>query len=370
MNNMFCFKANKMREFTDAKFKNIRAPFVAGIELTAKCNLRCVHCYAQNSRKHQDLTTAEVKKIVDTLVERNLVELFFTGGEVFTRDDFDEIYVYAKKKGLVVSVLSNITLLSEKHIELFKEYPVAVVSTTMYGYSKETYEAVTGIAGSFKKFVNAIDLLQKNGIPFEIKYVGMKQNIQDVHKIKAFGKKLGVNMVFGFDIRPTSDCDSKTVDYRVTPEEAFEFDEHDKDRREFWISVARKDLKRPRQEQGRKYSERYTKGYLYPCQIAIQHVFITSDYKMQGCTKAAFAQYDLKKGTFDDGWEYLNNRFVQPRASGNFKCLSCDKSLYCERCTANSELTFGSPTDVDSFYCEVASLRKAFAVREALKELD
>lgn len=366
----FCFNSETMRDFTRKKFNGIQAPFIAGIELTAKCNLRCVHCYTQNAREHMDMSNLEIKNLIDILVERNCLEVYFTGGEVFTRSDFDDIYIYAKKKGLIVTVLSNITMLTQKHIDLFIEYPVALISTTMYGYFEDTYERVTRIKGSYKQFRKAIEMLQKNSIPFEIKYVGMKQNIKDVFKVKEFGKKLGVNMVFGFDIRPTSDGNSKPMDYRIAPEEAFEFDRQDNDRRQFWISVAKKDMERPLKQQGKKYSERYAQGYLYPCKVAMQHVFITSDYKLQGCTKTSYIQYDLKEGDFDAGWEYLNKMLVQKKADKNTKCLNCDKSLYCEHCTANSELTFGNTEEVDSFFCKVASLRKEFSIKEAKKELE
>lgn len=183
MANNFCFKSDKMRNFTEKNFREVRAPFVCGIELTAKCNLKCIHCYAQNSRSHNDLTTSDVKNIIDTLISNNCIELYFTGGEVFTRNDFFEVFTYAKKKGVIITVLSNVTLLNEEHIDLFKKYPVALVSTTMYGYTEETYEKVTGVKGSFRKFMNGIELLHKNDIPFEIKYVGMRQNIQDAHNI-------------------------------------------------------------------------------------------------------------------------------------------------------------------------------------------
>lgn len=357
-----------MREFTSQRFKDTRAPFVAGIELLTRCNLRCVHCYAQNGRDHEDMSTPDVKRIIDELVDRNTVEIFFTGGEVFLRPDFQDIYIYAKKKGLIVTVLSNITLLNQSHVELFKEYPVSLVSTTMYGYTKESYERVTGIKGSYEKFMNALALLCDNDIPFELKFIAMNQNVLDIHKVKAFGKKLNVNMVFGFDIRPTSDGDNKPISYRVSPETAFAFDVHDEDRHQFWLEVARNDLKRPLQDKGRKYGNRIKNGYLYPCQIAFQHVFITSDYKMQGCTKASHLQYDLKNGNFDEGWKFLNTNLLEKKAEQPFECLKCDKSLYCENCTVNFELTSGSPYIIDDFYCKVAEYRKDYFYREVKRD--
>lgn len=355
-----------MRDFVKEHFSNIRAPFTAGIELTAKCNFNCIHCYARPGRAHDDLSLQEIKSIIDTLVERGLLELFFTGGEVFTRQDFEDIYIYAKEKGLIVSVLSNISLLNERHIELFKEYPVAQISTTMYGASNETYKAVTGIEGAYDKFLDSIEMLKSNGIPFEIKFIAMRQNIKDIYRIRAFGKSLNVNMVMGFDIRPMINYDQSPIALRVLPEEAFEFDKKDEGRRNFWINVAKEEMKNGENSSAR-FQIRRLSHFLYPCAIAYQFVFITSDGKMQGCTKATYDQYDLRKGNFDEGWEYLKKRFVMQKASDSFKCSSCEKMKYCEQCTANFMLEYNNPEEVDPFFCEIADLRKRFVIE--LKEV-
>ena len=124
---------------------------------------------AENFCLHSKVIRKFVQEhFADILVDCGLLELFFTGGEVFTRSDFEELYVYAKKKGLIVSVLSNISLLNEKHIKLFKKYPVAQISTTMYGVSEKTYRRVTGIKGGYEKFRHGLFLLKENNIPFEL----------------------------------------------------------------------------------------------------------------------------------------------------------------------------------------------------------
>lgn len=95
----YCMHSQRINDFIDETFDGIRAPFTAGFELTAKCNLDCVHCYAKPGRNHKDMTTEEFKDIFDVLVDRGLLDAYFTGGEIFTRPDFEEIYLYAKKKG-------------------------------------------------------------------------------------------------------------------------------------------------------------------------------------------------------------------------------------------------------------------------------
>lgn len=96
----YCVHSQRINDFIDANFDGIRAPFSAGFELTAKCNLNCIHCYAHCDREHKDFTTEEFKHIFDILIDHGLLETYFTGGEIFTRPDFAELYTYAKKKEL------------------------------------------------------------------------------------------------------------------------------------------------------------------------------------------------------------------------------------------------------------------------------
>ena len=93
MADRYCMHNQLMNDFIDDNFEGIRAPFTAGFELTAKCNLNCVHCYAKPDRTHQDFTLDEFKSIFDTLVDRGLLDCYFTGGEIFTRPDFEEMFV-------------------------------------------------------------------------------------------------------------------------------------------------------------------------------------------------------------------------------------------------------------------------------------
>lgn len=364
----YCMHSRKINDFIDETFEGIRAPFTAGFELTAKCNLNCVHCYAKPGRSHQDMTTEEFKYIFDTLVDRGLMESYFTGGEIFTRPDFEELYLYAKKRGVLISLLSNITLLTPSHIQLFKEYPVEVISTTMYGCSEEAYERVTGVKDSYKKFMNALELLQKSGIKYELKYVAMEQNYEDVYKMREFGNKLGVPMVIILDVHPMSDGSITPMNFRVTPEDAFEFDVKDNGRCKFWKDVAKDLLSGEIKTRPKRTTERFEQGYLYPCSIANQHVFITSDYKMQGCVRASYRQFDLRKGTFDDGWAYLQREFVDKKSTTEYKCNSCPNIRFCEHCVANFMLTYGDEEHIDPFFCKVAGLRKQF-VDEEIKRL-
>jgi radical SAM protein with 4Fe4S-binding SPASM domain len=349
-----------MQEWVQEEFKDIRAPFTAGIELTANCNLNCIHCYAKPSRGHKDITFDEIKALLESMTSQGLVELFYTGGEVFLRPDFEDIYLYTKRQGIIVSLLSNLTTLKQHHIDLFKEYPVSQISTTMYGASEDTYERVTGSKAAYRKFLSGIELLKTNNIPFEIKFIGMEQNIDDIQKVRKFVDELGVNLVVTFSIRPSYDLNKAPVGLRVSAERAFEFDSTDHMRRAY-LEDAAKTLFEIRQGiQEKKNQSRLEERCLYPCDIARQFVFITSDCKMQGCATASVGAYDLRTGSFEEGWEYLKQEFVEKKATEQYQCLSCDMIEYCDHCTARWVLEYGDPEKPDPFFCNIGRKRMKF----------
>ncbi|MEM6731853.1 MAG: radical SAM protein, partial [Myxococcota bacterium] len=101
-----------------------RIPVSGMIELTSRCNLRCVHCYlgdqdAQHAKRAGEMDTDTVKGLIDELVEAGCLYLTITGGDPMMRKDFGEIYVHAKQHGLLTTVFCDGVLVSEKIVDLF-----------------------------------------------------------------------------------------------------------------------------------------------------------------------------------------------------------------------------------------------------------
>ena len=317
MNCVTCFDSQMSKiGFIEKNWEHIRAPFTAGIELLPNCNLRCIHCYEESERqKHKkSMTNAEVRRVIDIL---------------------------------------NGTLINDRVIELWQEYPVEIVSLTMYGYSEKVYESITGVAGSYKMFRRAVDKLVANKIPFELKFIGMRQNYHELSQMRKFSMELGVGSITGFDIRPMNDGNSAPVSLRVTPEEVHDFHMTEPDLRDFWTNVALN-------EGEHRVSKKRAAGNLYPCSVGYHYVYITHDGRMQGCVKAVKPRYNLLEGNFEDGWKFLDEQVVSRKASANFPCLTCDKFYYCEQCTAAFDLESGDPEQPVDFYCQLGALRKNF----------
>ena len=161
-----------------------RIPIVGSFELTERCNLSCKHCYINlptNNRaaRAAELTTEEICRILDEMADAGCMWLLLTGGDPFLRPDFLDIYTYTKKKGICVTVFTNGTMITPKIADYFVELPPRRIEITLYGMTEATYEAVTGLPGSYKKCIRGIELLHERGLPLRLKTIGLTINKHD-----------------------------------------------------------------------------------------------------------------------------------------------------------------------------------------------
>lgn len=147
--------------------------YFASIELTQNCNFNCKHCYCA-SKHSKNLDLESYKLIIDKIYSTGCLFLNLTGGEIFTHKNFIDIYCYAKEKGFIIDLLTNISLLSEEHIRLFLKYPPNNIAITIYGTNQDEYERFTGDKNNYYRVINALNLLKKNNIHFVLRTVASK----------------------------------------------------------------------------------------------------------------------------------------------------------------------------------------------------
>ncbi|MBD3282609.1 MAG: radical SAM protein [Candidatus Portnoybacteria bacterium] len=166
-----------------------RIPIRGSIELTGKCNLNCIHCYAKGERKNKDISFRELKKIFDQIIKEGCLFLQLTGGECLLRKDFDLIYSYIRKKGLIPTIMTNATLINDKLIQTLKKYPPYHIMISLYGSNSLYHDKITKTNGSFNKTLQNIFKLKKAGIKIWITSVIMKENFSNFSSIKKLEKK-------------------------------------------------------------------------------------------------------------------------------------------------------------------------------------
>ena len=172
--------------------KNIPVSFE--FELTARCNNACRHCYinlpaGDRAARARELSLDEIVALADQAVELGAIWCVLTGGEPLLRPDFSEIYVALKKRGLLVSVFTNACLLRQEHVDLFRRYPPRDLEITTYGATRETYERVTRVPGSFDAFVRGISLLEQGGVRARYKAMALRSNIHEFAAMAEFGRE-------------------------------------------------------------------------------------------------------------------------------------------------------------------------------------
>src|SRR6266699_1231359 len=214
------------------RFADKRAPVEVSLEVTRRCPLECQHCYnnlpmGDLAARNRELTKEEYADLLAELADMGVIWLLFTGGEIFARKDFLEIYTFAKQKGFLITLFTNGILVNEKIADYLREYPPFAIEITLYGRTKETYEALTQMPGSYDRCIRGIKLLLDRGLPLKLKTVGTKVNRHEVASMKEFAEQeLEVEFKFDSLMSPRIDCSQSPLNVRLSPEDVVALDMH------------------------------------------------------------------------------------------------------------------------------------------------
>ncbi len=203
------------------------------IELTERCNNDCLHCCINlpandEVARKREMTTKQVKDILKQAVDLGCMQVRFTGGEPLLRNDFEELYLFARRSGLKVLLFTNGRLITSRLAELFARIPpLEPIEITVYGRRRESYEAVTRAIGSFEQFQRGVDLLLESSVPFIVKAALLPQNSNDMDEFEAWAKKIPwmtgrPSYSMWFDLRNRRDDENKNrliKSLRLSPSE-------------------------------------------------------------------------------------------------------------------------------------------------------
>ena len=165
------------------QFSRDKKPVVVW-NITKKCNLKCIHCYAQanNISSKDELTFEEGIKLIDDLAEFGVPVLLFSGGEPLARKDLTELAAYAVKKGIRAVISTNGTLISEKKARELKKIGLSYVGISLDGM-EDTNDKFRGVTGAFKAALEGIKNCKKAGIKVGLRFTINKFNAYEIPKI-------------------------------------------------------------------------------------------------------------------------------------------------------------------------------------------
>ena len=172
-------------------------------ELTLKCNLKCLHCYAcANKSSVKNLNEDFWKSVIDQAAGLNIHCLQFIGGEPLLHEHFWSLLDYAihKNKFDYVEIFTNGTLIKQKDFSYLKENQVHI-ATSLYSVRADVHDQITQVPGSFEKTWEFIDNLKKYKIPFRVACIVLSLNEPYMKEFRKKMKKLKIESYKGDPVR-------------------------------------------------------------------------------------------------------------------------------------------------------------------------
>jgi radical SAM protein with 4Fe4S-binding SPASM domain len=164
----------------------LSAPSSVDVFVTSRCNLRCVHCFSSREGKgNRDLSVQELESIFNQLERMGVMEVRLTGGEPLLHPEICTLLDIIQKKRFRKVLITNGTLLDEENVPRLKEAGV-IPTISLEDVNPEEHDVFSGVVGSFKRTMMALNLLKKQGIPYGINCCLHKGNLnrcEDVIKL-------------------------------------------------------------------------------------------------------------------------------------------------------------------------------------------
>ena len=346
------------------KMKVKRALFTFDLEITARCNNNCRHCYinlpaGDRTAQERELSFNEIKAIADEAVSLGAFWCLVTGGEPLLREDFPEIYLYLRKKGLLVSIFTNAALITEEHIRLFKKYTPRDIEVSVYGVTEKTYEQVTRKPGSFAAFIRGLNLLLDSGIKVRFKAMALRSNVHELPDIASFCRQRTKDFFrfdpflhLRFDRDPERNKEIKSE--RLSPEEIVALERSDPERFQSLEKECDK-LIMP------KFSN-ISCNHLFHCGAGNGSFNVSYNGFFRLCSSLWHPDcvYDLRKGSLTDAF-YNFVPHVRDMRSDRKEfletCRVCPIINLCMWCPAHAHLETGEIDAPVDYFCKVAHAR-------------
>lgn len=333
-----------------APLKGGRYPLGASIELTERCNLSCVHCYINQPAgdcyaKTRELDTVQFKSVLDKMADHGTLFLLMTGGEPLIRKDFKELYLHAVKQGMLVTLFTNGTLMTGEIADLLVDYPPFGIEITLYGATRETYESVTMIPGSYDRCLKGIEIILDRNLPLALKSMLLKENYHELEGMRSLAESYGLDFRYDGVIWPRNDGDHEPEDHRLSVSELIEIERRDPKRIEQW----------------QKYTERFgsqviRKNRVFTCGGGVHSYHVNSLGQMMLCLMVRHPAFDLLEMDFKEAWEGIGELRKMQRTM-HTECETCIVGGFCSQCPGWSYISHGDYETPVDFVCRLGKRR-------------
>ena len=323
-------------------------PLSGTFELTSKCNFKCFFCYVCDRQVKgeatEEISTEDWLRIIQEAVNQGMLFASFTGGEILTRPDFEEIYCKTYDMGVQIYLLTNGSLMTKDHIEFLKKRPPLDVDITLYGDSPQHYKEVCGNAAGFGQTIRAVKMLRGNGLNVSVKANPLRRTLPHYEKLAQLICELDAPFRFGDYVGPERDNrDHLDSDERLTANEIASV---------YKLFHQYGLAQHPIEPKGPVKSQEYG----LRCMGGKSSFFISSDGRMLPCaTMSLVHTLPFEKG-FEAAWTELPEKLKSLKICQ--ECMTCEFADTCTKCAANLYSETGDTGQCNHYLKELEAMKR------------
>lgn len=359
-----------LSKYLNLKARRFGVPIAGNFELTPCCNLSCKMCYVRLSKQQVEaggglLSAAKWKDYIGQAIDAGMLMMLLTGGEPTMRPDFAEIYEFAHEAGVLVSINTNGTMLTDELLELFKRLPPQRINITLYGASADTYREMCGNGEAFGKVVDAVKRLKQAGVGLKLNHTITSHNHKDTLNVIDLAEKLDVPLIHTSYVFPPARRAGESTD-RLSP----------RDSAAIGLAASRRIM-------GEKMYKQYlvkslsgdptvgpmeecldlTEGGAVRCRAGSANFWLAWDGTLRPCAIMPQPSVDIEAcGGFAPAWDSIRALTAQMRTPA--KCESCSARNVCHVCAAACITETGRVDGVPAYVCERAEALIGIMQRE------
>ncbi|HBR06135.1 MAG TPA: 12,18-didecarboxysiroheme deacetylase [Desulfovibrio sp.] len=164
--------------------------------MTKRCNLKCVHCYAKavDPEGTDQISTTQAKAMIDDLAAFGAPVMLFSGGEPLVRKDLVELAQYATSKGMRAVISTNGTLITKDKARELKSVGLSYVGISLDG-GEAVHDLFRAVPGAFKKALQGVENCQAEGLKVGLRFTINKRNAAEIPEIFRIVKDMDIPRV-------------------------------------------------------------------------------------------------------------------------------------------------------------------------------
>ncbi len=341
------------QEFLEEYFKGKPQLTNLHIDITSKCNERCLHCYIPHNNKVSVIAPDLFYNILKQCKKMKLLHLTLSGGEPMLHKNFCDFLKKCKEYDFSLNVLSNLTLLNNVILTEMKRNHLLGVQVSLYSMDSNIHDEITQTKGSFYKTKKAILKLIENDIPLQISCPIMKQNYNCYNDVVNWAEKHKIHVGDDYVIIARYNHTTQNLICRLSVSEIKEVLNN---------RIANDTGYLEQIEREAEKNKNITANDIV-CSVCHSSICIADNGNVYPC--AGWQDYivgNVNETSLKSIWDNSEKvQYLRGLRKQDFpKCIQCSEKEFCTMCMVRNanEHPLGDPLEVNEYFCNITKINK------------